>query len=119
MPTRIPVHQPPRLRAKRKPEDRPSAYQRGYCDEQHRAWRLAVLLRDAWTCQQCGRVCADKREAHADHVSPVVHGTDACRDGRSRYDVAAGQCLCAACHARKTLREREGEGACHLGRGVR
>jgi 5-methylcytosine-specific restriction endonuclease McrA len=64
-----------------------------------------VLTRDAWQCQDCGRVCADRREAHADHVSPVVHGTDHCRDGRSRYDVAGGQCLCMGCHSRKTAKE--------------
>jgi 5-methylcytosine-specific restriction endonuclease McrA len=105
MPTRIPIHRPPRLRSSARVEDRPNAAARGYCDRRHQAWRLAVLTRDAWQCQDCGRICADKREAHADHVSPVVHGSDQCRDGRSRYDVAGGQCLCAACHAMKTLRE--------------
>ena len=109
MPTRIPVCQPLRLRATRKPEARPNAYQRGYTDDRHKAWRIAVLLRDAWTCQHCGRICADKREAHADHVSPVVHGTDHCEDGRSRYDVASGQTLCVRCHGRKTLRESRGD----------
>jgi HNH endonuclease. len=64
-----------------------------------------VLNRDAWVCRACGTLCSDKRQAHADHVSPVVPGTDACRDGRSRYDVAAGQCLCASCHQAKTNRE--------------
>ena len=61
-----------------------------------------MLTRDAWQCQHCRRLCANKREAHADHVSPVVHGTEVCRDGRSRYDVASGQTLCASCHQRKT-----------------
>jgi len=61
-----------------------------------------VLTRDAWQCQHCHTLCASKREAHADHVSPVVHGTDVCRDGRSRYDVGSGQTLCASCHQRKT-----------------
>jgi len=84
---------------------RPNAAARGYCDARHRAWRVAVLTRDAWQCQDCGRVCADKREAHADHVSPVMPGTEVCRDGRSRYDVAGGQCLCHACHNRKTAKE--------------
>ncbi len=32
-------------------------------------------------------------------------GTDRCQDGRSRYDVAGGQCLCQACHNRKTARD--------------
>jgi len=110
MPQRIPMARPPRLRTPRREEDRPNAHQRGYTDERHKAWRLAVLLRDAWTCRECGRVCANKREAHADHVSPVVHGTDRCHDGRSRYDVDGGQCLCATCHGRKTLVENRGTG---------
>jgi len=61
-----------------------------------------VLTRDAWQCQDCGRVCADKREAHADHISPIVVGTDRCLNGQSRYDVSGGQCLCISCHSRKT-----------------
>jgi 5-methylcytosine-specific restriction endonuclease McrA len=90
---------------------RPNAAARGYCDSRHKAWRLAVLTRDAWQCQDCGRVCADRREAHADHVSPVVHGTEVCRDGRSRYDVAGGRCLCVRCHSRKTNKELHKERA--------
>ena len=103
MPTRIPTFRTATtLRSFRQPDDRPNAYQRGYTDRRHQAWRIAVLTRDAWQCRQCGRVCADKREAHADHISPVVHGTGVCRDGRSRYDVDGGQCLCHSCHSRKT-----------------
>ena len=84
---------------------RPNAYRRGYTDQRHQAWRLAVLTRDAWVCQACGTLCSHKRQAHADHRSPVVPGTEVCRDGRSRYDVAGGQCLCASCHQEKTNRE--------------
>ena len=62
-----------------------------------------MLTRDAWQCQACGRVCSDRMEAQADHISPVVAGSDRCQDGRSRYDVAGGQCLCIRCHARKTF----------------
>ena len=107
MPQRIPTHRPARLRTASIPvvEQRPNAAARGYCNARHKAWRLAVLTRDAWQCRACGRVCADKREAHADHVSPVVAGTDVCRDGRSRYDVAGGQCLCHSCHTKKTNSE--------------
>ena len=69
MPYKIPLHVPARMRARPRDESaRPNAHQRGYCDNAHKAWRLAVLTRDAWQCQDCGRVCADKREAHADHV---------------------------------------------------
>lgn len=89
-------------------EHRPNAAQRGYCDAKHKAWRLAVLRRDNWECRACGRVCSGKREAHADHVSPVVPGTDHCQDGRSRYDLNVGQTLCVACHGRKTEAETRG-----------
>ena len=100
MPYKIPLHVPARMRARPRDESaRPNAHQRGYCDNAHKAWRLAVLTRDAWQCQDCGRVCADKREAHADHVVPIVRGG-------ARYDVANGMCLCVRCHGRKTRREQ-------------
>jgi len=102
MPQRIPSHKPPRLagRAKRDESRRPNAAARGYCDKAHRAWRQAVLTRDAWACQACGRVCGDKREAQADHVIPISQGG-------SRYDISNGQCLCIACHGRKTRSEQQ------------
>lgn len=87
-------------------ERRPNATARGYTDRKHREWRLAVLNRDAWQCRMCGRVCTDRREAHADHRSPVVQGTDYCESGASRYDIDNGQCLCASCHAIKGREER-------------
>jgi 5-methylcytosine-specific restriction protein A len=102
MPTRIPSHKPPRLhaRSRRDESTRPSAAARGYCDRAHRAWRQAVLTRDAWACRACGRVCSDHREAHADHIVPISQGG-------SRYDVANGQTLCASCHSRKTRAEQQ------------
>lgn len=78
----------------------PNAHQRGYCSPQHKAWRLAVLERDSWQCRACGRVCAKRREAHADHIIAVVARPDL------RYDIANGQCLCASCHSRKTVSEQ-------------
>lgn len=101
MPSRIPSYKPPRLggRPKRDESARPNAAARGYCDKAHRAWRQAVLTRDAWQCQACGRVCADKREAQADHVVPISQGG-------SRYDIGNGQCLCIVCHGRKTRAEQ-------------
>ena len=102
MPQRIPSHKPARLpsRTRRDESARPSAAARGYCDRAHRAWRQAVLTRDAWQCRSCGRVCSDHREAHADHIVPVSQGGE-------RYDVANGQCLCVRCHGRKTRDEQE------------
>ena len=102
MPRKLPYVRLPR------PQRRPNAAARGYCDAKHRRWRLAVLRRDDWTCQDCGRVCTDKAEAHADHVSPIVPGTDYCENGCSRYDVSNGKCRCLSCHSRKTARETRG-----------
>ena len=109
MPQRIEFIRPARKTCKvRRAENRPNAYQRGYTDKRHRAWRLAVLLRDNWTCRGCGHACGERGGAHADHVSPVVPGTKVCLNGVSRYEVANGQCLCPACHQRKTSREASG-----------
>ena len=88
-------------RRKRDDTARPNAAARGYCSKSHRAWRLAVLTRDAWTCCDCRRVCGGPKEAQADHVVPV-------RKGGERYDLANGQTLCIACHGRKTHRENQG-----------
>ena len=101
MPQRIPPHRPPRLRTHSKRDDsaRPNAAARGYCDRRHRAWRQAVLTRDAWQCRSCGRVCASPGEAQADHVVPIAQGGE-------RYDVDNGQTLCIRCHGRKTRGEQ-------------
>ena len=103
MPHRIPIHRPLHLGARRKRDEsvRPSAAARGYCSKAHRAWRLAVLTRDAWTCRDCGRVCGGPKEAQADHVKPISQGG-------ARYDLANGQALCIKCHSSKTARE-----SCH------
>jgi 5-methylcytosine-specific restriction endonuclease McrA len=104
MPQRIPTHKPLRLKSARPRRDasaRPNAAAQGYCDKRHRAWRQAVLIRDAWQCQACGRICVNKREAQADHIVPIVQGGD-------RYAIENGQCLCHSCHSRKTRRENSG-----------
>jgi len=99
MPFRIGSFKPPRLRGIKKPEERPNAHQRGYCSNAHKQWRMAVLIRDAYQCQDCGKICDGKRDAHADHILPISQGG-------ARYDLENGQTLCAACHARKTLKEQ-------------
>ena len=79
---------------------RPNAYARGYTDKRHRAWRLAVLTRDAWQCRHCGVICGPPGPPpQADHVVPVSNGGE-------RYDVDNGQTLCIRCHGRKTRREQ-------------
>ena len=106
MPQRVPRYKAPRVPQYRPYEDRrQNAAARGYCDLDHRRWREAVMIRDAYACVMCGAVSASN---HADHISPVIPGTDRCESGLSRYDVNAGQCLCHACHNRKTKRESLG-----------
>jgi 5-methylcytosine-specific restriction endonuclease McrA len=102
MPQRIPSFRPLRLRtlARRDESVRPNAAARGYCSRSHRAWRQAVLTRDAFACVDCGRI---DQANHADHVVPISQGGE-------RYDVANGACRCAACHARKTVREQRHRG---------
>jgi 5-methylcytosine-specific restriction endonuclease McrA len=109
MPRRIASYKPRRLREAPPAAEleRPNAAQRGYCSPAHKRWRMSVLIRDAFQCRECRRVCSDPREAHADHISPVVHGTERCESGCSRYDVANGQTLCIRCHAKKTLAEQK------------
>jgi 5-methylcytosine-specific restriction endonuclease McrA len=97
MPQRIAMTRTPRAEIKlRRDAARPNAAARGYCDPRHKAWRLAVLNRDNWQCRDCGRICTNRRQAHADHLIDVVVRPDL------RYEVANGQCLCASCHSRKT-----------------
>ena len=97
MPQRLPTHQPVRMRSRPKRDEtaRPNATARGYTSKAHRLWRQAVLIRDAFACVDCGRI---DQANHADHVVAIAAGGE-------RYSVANGQTLCAACHARKTLRE--------------
>lgn len=85
--------------AKRRPDDRPSAYQRGYGGKAWKRLRLEVYTRDAGKCQAdgCGRAVAGQ-EAHIDHIIPkAAGGADAA------FNL---QVLCRSCHSRKTARER-------------
>jgi 5-methylcytosine-specific restriction protein A len=112
MPQRSPCHRPLRLRASRPQRDestRPNAAARGYCSVAWRRLRQAALIRDAWQCQDCGRICTDKREAQVDHVVPKSKG--------GADELANLRTLCIRCHARKTNAERrDGEGGrCHTG----
>jgi 5-methylcytosine-specific restriction protein A len=102
MPQRMPTYKPPRVRTARPRRDdtaRPNAAARGYCSKAWAKIRQAVLIRDAWQCQDCGRVCADKREAHVDHVTPKAQG------GQDTLDNL--RTLCIRCHGRKTVQEQK------------
>lgn len=107
MPQQIKMHRPARLRvhARRDETNRPNASARGYTDKRHRAWRQAVLTRDAWACVMCGRI---DQANHADHVLPIA-------SGGARYDIKNGQTLCLKCHSAKTARESRRQGGTHHG----
>lgn len=79
-----------------------TAYDRQREATQHyRAWyktarwqrlRTAVLVRDLFKCQFCGRTIAEKGKAIADHREP--HRGDAAKF----WNPANLQCRCAECH---------------------
>ena len=82
----------------RKREGRPNFWRRGY-GKGWEATRLAVLIRDKWQCQMCGRVCGGKWEAHVDHVLRKAWG--------GGEEMESLQTLCQSCHSRKTHREQQ------------
>jgi len=60
-----------------------------------KALRLEALRRDGWACVKCDA----KGRLEVDHIQPV-------REAPERaYDLTNLQCLCPACHARKTRLE--------------
>jgi 5-methylcytosine-specific restriction endonuclease McrA len=95
MPAEIPRWRPQRPRTKQTKE---TAHYRS-CD--WKAKRQRILIRDAFTCRQCGKVIDGKR-AHVDHIIPLEDGgTD---------DDANLQVLCDADHGRKTREEQRRRG---------
>jgi len=68
--------------------------------ERIRGYRLAVirqriLLRDAYTCQICGRVSA---QLEVDHIVPLGMG--------GAESDANRRCLCKDCHDEKSAKEK-------------
>ena len=62
-------------------------------DERYLAWRRAVLERDGYVCQRCGRRCKRyERGLAAHHVEPYASHPGL------RYDVGNGVTLCRMCH---------------------
>lgn len=100
MPRRIGAFIPPRA-GKKDPfiskANRPTASDRGYNSREWYTLRKQALVRDAWQCQACGRLCADKREAQVDHIIPKSQG--------GRDELSNLQTLCIRCHGRKTVAE--------------
>lgn len=67
----------------------------------HRAWyrtarwqklRWAVLVRDMFTCQMCGRVVSDTSQLVGDHRAPH------CGDADLFWDESNVWCICKPCH---------------------
>jgi len=57
------------------------------------AWRKAVLERDGYVCQQCGRQCKKReRGLAAHHIKPYADHPDL------RYEMSNGITLCRHCH---------------------
>ena len=62
-------------------------------------WRLAVFIRDGYTCQHCGA----KGDLHAHHIKPWAKYPDV------RFDINNGLTLCIDCHGKvhnKDFRKR-------------
>lgn len=55
----------------------------------YKAWRMAVLIRDNFICQICGRKGG---YLEADHIKPFAYFPD------RRFDVSNGRALCKPCH---------------------
>ncbi|NIL86538.1 hypothetical protein RhoFasGS6_03942 [Rhodococcus fascians] len=64
----------------------------------HRAWRLAVLERDGWTCRINGPRCLG-RATIADHIKNVAERPDL------EFDTENGQAACQNCSDSKTAEE--------------
>lgn len=66
---------------------------KGRDSKEYAEWRVKVLTRDSYTCQECG--CANRRILHCHHIKNWQHYIF------SRFDVKNGITLCALCHAKK------------------
>jgi 5-methylcytosine-specific restriction protein A len=90
----------PRSTSVRRVDDRPSAAKRGY-DRRWRRNRIQALIRDNYTCQDCGDV-VDGKNAHVDHIVSLADGgTDELNNLKTR---------CCGCHSKKTIKEDGGFG---------
>ena len=70
-----------------------------YLSKSWRDLRKRVLVRDAYTCQQCYQVVTG-RNAHVDHIVELI-------DGGSELDERNLRCMCSRCHGKKTQMMQE------------
>jgi 5-methylcytosine-specific restriction protein A len=70
-----------------------------YQSPEHKAWRIAVLSRDGFTCAKCGAHDPGVRLI-ADHIVEI-------EDGGAPLDPDNGQTLCGRCSNVKTARARQ------------
>ncbi len=74
--------------------------------DEHKAWRIAVLNRAGWRCEQvqdgirCPKSQASGHRMIADHIRER-------KDGGALYDIANGQCLCTQHNTLKGLQARQ------------
>jgi 5-methylcytosine-specific restriction endonuclease McrA len=72
-----------------------------YFTAKHKRWRAAVLRRAKFLCEECARYGRRTEAQHAHHIKPRKAYPDLATV------VSNGRALCAACHAKIELRERE------------
>ena len=101
MPARIPVFTPPHLIAARKArareydDKRGSAHSRGYGGTAWERLRKRILVRDNYTCADCGCIVGvQPGDAHIDHIQSKRKGGT---DDESNLTVR-----CIVCHGKKT-----------------
>ena len=75
-----------------------SALHTGLTGSRWRRLRRRALIRDAYTCQVCGRIGA---RLEVDHIEPLHRRPDLA------YVLANLQAICKPCHHRKTAGENQ------------
>lgn len=84
-------------------------WRRWYHSAEWKRLRMAVLIRDMFTCQICGKIESDTSQLIGDHTIPHNGNRDAF------FNEQNVQCLCKPCHdSEKQRRERSAPDAWHF-----
>lgn len=75
--------------------------EKGRGSKKYKEWRLLILERDNYKCV----ICQSEKYLHCDHIIPWNENPDL------RFDVSNGQTLCAACHLKKGIKNKEIDGS--------